>query len=163
MRGNTKFRFLLPVSETVTAIVVGGFGLWQRHHILSQPFVGDQTLWESTARFHVWPLPYRFAVISNIPAFLTAAIVEWPIGRLWPQLPEVCGFVLFVLFVPVLWYLLGSLLDKMQRDKCWAVLLSFTALAIAAMFTPGHASYILSGCLLWLAFGVVIGRMKGSA
>jgi hypothetical protein len=162
MSRKTQFRILLPVIETFAAILVGGVGLWQRHQILNQRLFGDQTLWESTARYHVWPLPYRFAVISNIPAFLAAAILQWPVGELWPQLSEVSGSVLFVLFVPVIWYLLGSRLDSISKanERCWAILLLFTALAVAAMFTPGYVGYFSSGCILWIAFGAVVGGLK---
>jgi hypothetical protein len=165
MSRKTQFRFLLPIVETLMAALVGGIGLWQRHHILSQRFVGDQTLWESTARFHVWPLPYRFAVITNIPAFFAASIVQWPMGWLVPELPEIFSFVLFVLFVPMLWFLVGSRFDRLPAasKRPWAILLSFTMLATAAMFTPGYVEYVLSGCVLWLVFGVVIGRIKPQA
>jgi hypothetical protein len=165
MSRNLRFRVLLPVLATATVILVGGIGLWQRHRILNQRLFGDQTLWESTARFHVWPLPYRFAVITNIPAFLTAGVIEWPIGSRWPQFPEIFGFVLFVLFVPVTWYVIGSHLDKnpAANKRIWTILLSFTTLAISAMSTPGYVGYVFSGCVLWLAFAVAIWRVKSVA
>jgi hypothetical protein len=102
-----RFRVLLPVVETTLATLAGGIGLWQRHQILNQRFLGDHTLWESTARFHVWPLPLRFAVVSNVPSFLASALVRWPLKTLWPQMPETLGFLPLILFVPLLWYLVG--------------------------------------------------------
>lgn len=62
----TQYRVLLPVIQTIAAVLFGGVGLWQRHAILNQRFIGDQTMWDTTARFHVWPLPYRFAVIREM-------------------------------------------------------------------------------------------------
>ena len=55
MSREIRFRTLLPIAETVLAALFGGVGLWQRKQILSQPFLGDQILWESTARYHGWP------------------------------------------------------------------------------------------------------------
>ena len=88
MRKGIRFHILLPAAETVLAGLFGGIGLWQRNQILGRPFLGDQTLRESTARFHVWPWPYKFAAISNMPAFLAGGLVSLPINALWPELPE---------------------------------------------------------------------------
>jgi len=165
MRTHTPYRLLLPVIQTVAAIVFGGVGLWERHAILNRPLFGDQTLWDSTARFHVWPLPYRLAVISNIPAFVTAGIVEWPLSAIWPRMPETVGFVLFVGCVPILWYFLGQRLDRVPaaNRQSRKVLLSFAVLSIAAIFTPGYIGYLYSGSLLWVAFAVLVSRVRRTA
>jgi hypothetical protein len=42
----------------------------------SRPLFGVQTLWNSTARFHVSPRPYKSAVVSNIPAFMAGALLR---------------------------------------------------------------------------------------
>jgi hypothetical protein len=161
METNIQFRFMLPVLQFVAATFFGGIGLWQRHQILNQPFMGDQTLWETTARFHVWPLPYRFAVISNIPAVLAAAVIEWPIGTIWPDLGELFGFVLFLLFVPILWFFVGLQLDRhpsAYRRYSW-LLIYFALFCAITIFTPGYVGYVISGSVLWLAFVVLVVRI----
>jgi hypothetical protein len=51
-----RFRVLLPSAECLLAAVFGGVGHWQRSTILSRPWFSEgQTMWNSTARFHVWP------------------------------------------------------------------------------------------------------------
>jgi hypothetical protein len=73
-----RFRLLLPITQCGLAAIFGGFGLWQRYAILNRPvFFEGQTLWNSTARFHVWPWPYKFAAIANIPAFLLGVLLSW--------------------------------------------------------------------------------------
>jgi hypothetical protein len=156
------YRFLLPIVQTVAAIGFGGVGLWQRHVILSQQFWGDQTLWESTARFHVWPLPFRFAVVSNFPAFVAAGLLEWPLSTILPGMPEAVGFSLFVGCVPILWYCLGKGLDTTPKGRSWKILLSFATLSTAGIFTPGYTGYIFSGCLLWIGFAVWVSRAMPS-
>ena len=85
MRKGSRFRMLLPAAETVLAGLFGGIGLWQRNQILDRPFLGGQPLWESTARFHVWPWPYKVAAISDLPAFLAGSLVSLPINALSPS------------------------------------------------------------------------------
>jgi hypothetical protein len=62
---STQFRTVLPVLQTVLAVLFGGWGLWLRNSILGKPFLENSTLWNSTARFHVWP--FKFAAIMNMP------------------------------------------------------------------------------------------------
>src|SRR5450759_4373408 len=101
MAGKTQFRLVLPIAETVAAAAFGFVGLWQRHSVLNRPGWGDgQTMWDTTARFHVWPWPFKFAVASNIPAFLTSGVVALPLK----QVSEWTGLTLLVLLVPLLWY-----------------------------------------------------------
>src|SRR5215468_1164579 len=103
------FRRVLPVTQTFFAVLLGGVGLWQRNQILSDRHSFG---WHSTARFHVWPLPFKFAVISNLPAFMAGSVVFWPLSSLWPELSEVTQLAPCVLFVPILWYWVGSHLDR---------------------------------------------------
>lgn len=161
MTRQTRYRVLLPVIQTIAALLFGGAGLWQRHAILNQRFIGDQTMWETTARFHVWPLPYRFAVVSNIPAFLAAGILEWPLTAVWPRMPEVVVFLLFVSCVPVLWYILGKRFDRTpsETNTYGKLFLAFAVLSIAAIFTPGYVGYVYSGILLWVAFAAIAARV----
>src|SRR6185437_3291941 len=67
-----RFRLRLSIAITATAIAeaFAAVGLWQRHHILNQPFFMGMAMWESTARFHVWPWPFKFAAILALPAFV---------------------------------------------------------------------------------------------
>jgi hypothetical protein len=65
----TQFRRVLPALQTAVAVSFGGWGLWLRNSALSQPFF-NSTLWNSTAAYHVWPWPFRFAAILNVPAFV---------------------------------------------------------------------------------------------
>ena len=34
-------------------------------------------MWDTTARFHVWPWPYKFAFVSNFPAFMAGSLLSW--------------------------------------------------------------------------------------
>jgi hypothetical protein len=70
MTQRIQFRKVLPIFQTALAAILGGWGLWLRNSILNLSFFGDDTLWNSTARFHVWPWPFKFAVVLNMPAFL---------------------------------------------------------------------------------------------
>src|ERR1019366_6599273 len=83
-----QFRKILPFTQIGLAILFGGWGLWIRNAILSRPFVLGMNGWKSTARFHVWPWPFKFAVVLNLPAFLAGALVSWPLDALRPGLPE---------------------------------------------------------------------------
>ena len=70
-----RFRIVLPIAECGFAALFGAVGLWQRSAILSRPLFEGQTLWDSMARFHVWPWPYKFAVVSNMPAFMAGSLL----------------------------------------------------------------------------------------
>ena len=49
-----KFRPLFPVVQSGLAALFGGWGLWERSAILNRVFTVDgQSLWDTTARFHV--------------------------------------------------------------------------------------------------------------
>ena len=155
MPGRTRFRFVLPIAQTVAAVALGSFGLWQRHSILNRPGWGDrQTLWDTTARFHVWPWPFKFAVASNIPAFLTSSLVTLPVK----QISEWTGLMLVVLFVPLLWYGVGRRLDSAgEPAKAWVFVLVFTVASVACASVPlAYIGYIYSGTLMWMATGFVL-------
>ena len=99
MARETRFRTLLPVAQCALAALFGGVGLWQRSVILSRPFFGGEPLWNSTASFHVWPWPYKFAVVSNVPAFFAGSLLLWPVAIAWPELPESMQIAPLLLFV----------------------------------------------------------------
>jgi hypothetical protein len=159
-----RFRRLLPIAQTVLAAMFGGLGLWQRSEILSHSLFG----WNFTARYHVWPWPYKLAVVSNTPAFLAALLLSWPIGRLWPELPEWVQIAPSLLFVPMLWYWIGSRLDRRwgvldggggsRRSKSpWILLLAFALVCVAGAFLPlGYVGYLPYGTAVWIVTGLVI-------
>jgi len=157
-----RFRILLPVAQCGLAALFGGIGLWQRSAILSRPFFEGQTLWDSTARFHVWPWPYKFAVVSNMPAFMAGALLTWPIGAAWPQLPESVQIAPSLLFVSMLWYWVGSRLDLRWSvaDKTpWIVLLIFTLVSLVGAFIPiGYVGYLPYGFMVWVVAALTISR-----
>jgi hypothetical protein len=77
MTAVVKFRRLLPVVQCGLAALFGGWGLWERSAILNRVFTADgQTRWDTTAQFHVWPWPFKFAVVTNTPAFLCWALAS---------------------------------------------------------------------------------------
>src|SRR5215469_8774463 len=69
MTSRVRFRQILPASQVPLAALFGGWGLWQRNQILSHDYLFGIG-WNSTARFHVWPWPYKFAAVTNFPALL---------------------------------------------------------------------------------------------
>ena len=162
-----RFRTLLPVAECGIAALFGGLGLWQRSKILSGSFWGDTTLWESTARFHVWPWPYKFAVISNLPGVLAGLLLSWPLGLIWPGMSEYMEDVPSLLFAAILWYWVGSRLDRRWRltDKApWIAVSIFTLVCLAGAFLPmGYTGYLPYGLAVWVVAGVLIGLVRPPA
>jgi hypothetical protein len=169
MVGRTKFRKVLPASQTALAVLFGGWGLWIRNSILSQPFFGSSTLWNSTARFHVWPWPFKFAAILDMPAFLASSLLSWPLDYLRPGLPEWVSALPVLLLVWLLWYCIGSWTDKnvsSEKNKngerwTWIFLLLFIFVCAAASsisgFIGGYTSYLVFGIAIWssvVAMGV---------
>jgi hypothetical protein len=108
----TQFRKLLPVSQTVLATICGGWGLWLRNSVLSRPFWGNSTGWDSTLRFHYRPWPFKFAAILNMPAFLASGLLSAPLDYFRPGLPEWVSALPVLLIIPLLWYLVGAWADK---------------------------------------------------
>src|SRR5262245_50985336 len=107
MTQGNGFRTILPFVQFVLTALFGGVGLWQRTATLSRPFFEGQTLWDSTARFHVWPWPLKFAVVSNMPAFLAGSLFSWPFAAMWPKLSELVELGASLLFVVILWRWIG--------------------------------------------------------
>lgn len=157
-----QFRRVLPVVQTGLALSFGGWGLWIRNSILNQRFLGDSTLWDSTARFHVWQWPYKFAVVLNIPAFLIGSSLSLLLEVFRPGLPELVLIIPVLLFVPILWYLIGAWLDRRARAhqsksitvKRWVLLFAFVLICAGASSIPervgGYVSYLPVGILVWV-------------
>jgi hypothetical protein len=162
MARELRFRMLLPIAQGAFAALFGGFGLWQRSAILSQPFVGG-TLWDTTARYHVWPWPFKFAVVTNMPAFLAGALISWPIGDHWPKLSEFVLCIPSLLFIPILWHGVGSWLDRsVGREHTpatrlklpWVLLLLFTFVCAMGASIHSTSAYLPYGVGVWMIVGL---------
>jgi|ERR1017187_151875 hypothetical protein len=162
MERTPRFSTLLPVAQSGLAVLFGAFGLWQRSAILGRPFVDGQTLWNSTARFHVWPWSYKFAAISNLPAVLAGSIASLPLVVIWPGAPEYVADFPALLFVPLLWYWVGCRLDRRWRvaDKIPRIaLLIFTLACIGGAFVPiGYTGFLPYGFVLWVVAVLIMSR-----
>ena len=167
-----QFRKTLPISQTAIAMFFGGWGLWLRNSILSRPFWGNSTLWDSTARFHVWPWPFKFAAVLNMPAFLAGSLLSWLLDALQPGLPESVSILPVLLCVPLLWYWVGSRLDRRGNAERhsnapkgrWILLLVFTSICAAASSIPesvgGYVSYVPAGMAIWLIAAIGMAAFK---
>jgi hypothetical protein len=153
----------LPIAQTLVAAVFGGWGLWLRDSIIR-----NSLGWNSTLRFHVWPWPLKFAAILNMPALIAGGLVSWPLDLLRPGLPESVSMLPTLLFVPLLWYWLGSWLDRTGRSTrnrnsrlvFWISFLLFALVcagaALISAFIGSYTSYLFFGIaiLLTVALGV---------
>jgi hypothetical protein len=139
------------------AALFGGCGRWERSAILNRVFTVDgQALWDTTARFHIWPWPFKFAVVTNTPAFLCWALVNWPLGGRWPRAPEAAIAAPSLLFVALLWYAVSGWIDKRWGSTpqvVWGSLLGFTLICAAGVSVPSTTFYLLWGVFLWLIVG----------
>ena len=162
MAQELQFRRMLPVLQTTAAIFLGGWGLWLRNSILSRTFWGDSTLWNSTARFHVWPWPLKFEEVLHMPAFLAGALLSWPLDAYWPGLPEWVSALPVLPCVALLWYRIGSWLDRRRGVNTyastikgqWLLLAMFCVVCAAASSVPrrvgGYVSYFPLGTVIWI-------------
>jgi hypothetical protein len=165
---------VLPVAQTVLVTLFGGWGLWIRNSVLSQPFFLGSTGWQTTARFHFWPWPYKFAVIVNMPAFLAYGLLSWRFENLWAGRPERVYELPVLLLVPLLWYLMGWWADRMAgtgrtttSDRgLWILLVVFmlvcAALSSISGYVGGYTSWFVFGIVLWLIVGVGVLRKRKS-
>ncbi len=148
-----QFRRMLPVSQIVIAAFFGGSGLWQRNEILNHDYLFGIG-WDSTARFHVWPWPFKFAAVLNLPAFLAGAFLSWPIGAAWPKLHETMLLAPSLLFVGVLWYGIGVWMDRRwhpTEKTPWLLLAIFaSACLIGAVIPIDYTGYLPYGAIVWL-------------
>ena len=165
MQQKNQFRTMLSLTQCSLAALFGGIGLWQRSAILSRPgFFESTTMWDTTARFHVWPWPYKFAVVTNVPAFLAGSLLSGPVETAWPSIPESMENLPSLLLVPLLWYWVGSRLERRWeiRDKTpWIALLVFTVVClIGALIRTGYTSFLPYGVTGWLIAVLVLGRIR---
>jgi hypothetical protein len=169
MGAQTSFRQILPASQVTLGVVFGGWGLWQRNKILSHDYLFG-TGWNSTARFHVWPWPFKFAVIENFPAFLAGALLSWPTSEVKPDLPEALQIAPSLFFVGVLWYWIGRQVDQrwhVREAAPWFCFFMFTIVCVVgALLRIGYTDYLPYAFFIWvgavLAFRYVIKRVRRS-
>ena len=160
MAQGIQFRKVLPVFQTALALFLGGWGLWIRNTILSRPFLERTTLGQSTARFHVWPWPFKFAAVVNMPAFLAGGFLSWTIGAIRLPLAELVSIVSILVFVALLWYWIGMWSDNsLGTTRKWILLLAFGVACAVASSIPhsvgGYVSYLPAGVVVWLAAPIV--------
>lgn len=106
------------------------------------------TGWDSTARFHVWPWPFRVAVILNFPAF----VGSWPIAALIPNAGnEFVSAVPALLLVPVLWYGVGGRMERWHPRRRGVFLASLFGVSLLGALVPGYTSFLPIGALVWAA------------
>ena len=151
MPGHIRLRWMFAGSGTAVAAVFGVAGLWERNRILSQPFFNGSTWWDSTARFHVWPWPYKLAAICDMPAFIAGSILMLPIGLVWPVLPEAWDLFPSLAFAALLWYWVGSRLEKYSPMTCWSSVVAFCVVSLAGASIPMgyYTGWLLYGGLMW--------------
>ena len=155
MSRTSPIRVAVALSQSGVAALFGIVGFSQRNRILSQPFIEGQTLWNTTAQFHVWPWPLKFAIIENFPAFVASTLLSLPLRLLWPQAPEAIDFVTLMPLVFVLWYWIGGQMQD-NRLVLWSGFL-MAAAAVGAFLPLGHVGYVPYGIVLWI---VVVAALR---
>jgi hypothetical protein len=170
---HTQFRKVLPLLHTPIAIAFGGWGLWIRNSILSRPFWGGSTGWQTTEAFHVWPWPFKFAAILNMPAFFIGSLLSLPLEYLHVR-PWWVSVLPVILLVPALWYLVGAWLDERQlriakmripRYVPWVSIFLHAAVSlvgalISLRFLGLYTGFIPYGIVVWAGLGTAIAVFK---
>jgi hypothetical protein len=159
-----RFRMFLPVVQCALAAIFGGFGLWERSAILNQRIWGNQTLWDTTARFHVWPWPLKFAVIMNMPAFIGGTLL----ATVGVNLPEIIPIGLSLAVVPLFWFWVGWRFDRRfckadelpRSGSPWVFMVVFVLLCLGGALLPlGNVGYLPYGAAVWVGAGVALQRL----
>lgn len=161
-----RFRLLLSIAITGTAIAetFAAVGLWQRDHILSQPFFIGTTMWESTARFHVWPWPYKFGAILALPAFMGGWLAMVPFRLLLPTIPETMDLLPTAPLSLLLWYWVAARLEMYSPVRRWTSLCVILALSLTGAFLPlGYTGWLIPyGALAWCIAALMLRRARAS-
>ena len=145
-----SFRWGLAVAQLLLAAVSGGIGLWQRHEILKQPFF-DGTLGDSTAAYHIWPWPFKFAIVVNLPALIGSVPVSGGIGLLWNGWNEVADMTLALLFVPVVWYWVGGRMESWSWRRRGIFVAVFFGGSFGVAVAPlGYIGFLPVGLMGWV-------------
>ena len=150
MLANLRSRMWVAVLATALAESFGAVGLWQRNHVLSQQFFMGQTLWESTARFHIWPWPFKVAAIWAFPAFFGGSIVMMPVNLLIGPLPEAAELLPAGALALLLWYWVAARLERYAPAIRWASRGVFLVLILTGALLPlGYTGWFPFGVLAW--------------
>jgi len=156
-----RFRTILPALQVMLAAIFGGWGLWQRNQILSHDYLFGIG-WNSTARFHVWPWPYKFAAVSNLPALFAGLLLTVPISAVRSTLSEAIQLAPTLLLVAFLWRWVGNRLDRRWTVTDWtpwiAILLFMIASLSGALLPIGYTGYLPYGFVLWGAAWLSLSR-----
>lgn len=107
-------------------------------------------MWDTAARFHVWPWPYKFAVILNLPAALGSSLL---VSTVWPNSPDSLEEILTLPLAVALWYWVGLRLDRrwsLKDIRPWIAISVFCLTSIAGTFLRiGHVDFLPYGLVLW--------------
>ena len=155
MTSRTRFCWILPLSQVSMAALFGGFGLWERNRILSHDYLFGIG-WDTTLRFHVWPWPLKFTVVTNAPALLCWALVGWPLGDRWTKASEMVMAAPSLLLIALLWLAVGRWLDRHGASSTrlvWGSLLGFTLVCAAGASVPSTTFYPFWGVIVWIVVG----------
>jgi hypothetical protein len=156
-----RFRTILPALQVMLAALFGGCGLWQRNQILSHDYLFG-IVWNTTARFHIWPWPYKFAAVSNFPALFAGLLLTVPISAVRSTLSEAIQLAPTLLFVACLWRWVGKRLDRRWTVTDWtpwiAIFLFMIASLFGALLPIGYTGYLPYGFVLWVAACLSLSR-----
>ena len=160
MTGLFRFRWLVTAGGTAVAAAFGAVGQWERNRILNQPFIEGSTLWDTTARFHVWPWPFKLAAIWNMPAFIGGSILMLPFRLIWTTLAEAADFVPEAVLTVFLWYRVGSRLETYSLTARWVLLVALGGASITGAVIPiGYTGWLLYGALVWCVAGLLLRKL----
>lgn len=170
-----QFRLLLPALQVALAISFGGWGEWLRVSLLNKPFWGSSTWWDTTARFHVWPWPLKFAIVMNLPVLVGGALISVPLDAFHlPAAPEWLSYVMMLPFVALFWYWIGIRLDRARpgerngesAKRRWPGIFLFMATCALISYLPDritlYTDFVPFGVLLWLFATLVALRLLRS-
>lgn len=159
-----RFRIVLPVAQSVLALILGGIGEWQRRRILSGSSIFFSDGWHSSARFHVWPWPLKFAVITNAPPMLPGMLLSLLVAIASEEIAGIVLLILAILSGPAFWYWIGSRFDRrwtLKDRKPWIALSLFNLIALAgSLIDLGNVGYIPFGFVLWIFWAMTAHRVS---
>ena len=161
MTSRGRFRQILPASQVALAALFGGWGLWQRNQILSHDYLFGIG-WNTTARFHVWPWPYKFAAVTNFPALFAGLLLTVPIGAVRPTLPEAVQLIPTLGFVLFLWRWVGSRLDQrwtVANRTPWIAISVFMVVSLVGALLPmGYTGFLPYAFVVWVFATAALSR-----
>jgi hypothetical protein len=160
-----RFRTWLPLSQCLLGGLFGLLGAWQRVSVLGQSEFG-QSLWNTTARFHVWPWPYKLALSINLPSFLMGTLVASPFVML-PELAEYLVMALAALLGIPIWRAIGSRIDHgierkdILKHTALVACIAFDVVCLIGAFAVRYAVGL--GPVAWFVGMVAFRRVRGAS